>query len=64
MTDSELPAPGVPIDNLCPLRRVGQADEIATAIAFLASGVCDFLTGSTLVVDGGQIVTGPKPSWH
>ena len=63
MTETELPEPGVPINNLCPLRRVGQAEEIATAITFLASGVCDFLTGSTLVVDGGQIVTGPKPSW-
>jgi len=63
MTNADLPAPGVPIDNLCPLRRAGRAEEIGTAIAFLASGVCDFLTGSTLVVDGGQIVTGPKPAW-
>jgi 3-oxoacyl-[acyl-carrier protein] reductase len=63
MTNSDLPAPGVPIDNLCPLRRAGRAEEIGMAIAFLASGVCDFLTGSTLVVDGGQIVTGPKPAW-
>ena len=63
MTNADLPAPGVPIDNLCPLRRAGRAEEIGTAIAFLASGVCDFLTGSTLVVDGGQIVTGPKATW-
>jgi len=63
MTSSDLPAPGEPVDNLCPLRRAGRAEEIGTAIAFLASGVCDFLTGSTLVVDGGQIVTGPKPTW-
>jgi NAD(P)-dependent dehydrogenase (short-subunit alcohol dehydrogenase family) len=63
MTSSDLPAPDAPVDNLCPLRRAGRAEEIGTAIAFLASGVCDFLTGSTLVVDGGQIVTGPKPTW-
>jgi NAD(P)-dependent dehydrogenase (short-subunit alcohol dehydrogenase family) len=34
-------------------RGIDRAEEIGTAIAFLASGACDFLTGSTLVVDGG-----------
>jgi len=63
MSNPDLPQRGVPIDNLGALKRAGEAEEIASAIAFLASGVCDFLTGSTLVVDGGQIVAGPKPRW-
>jgi len=63
MTNPDLPERGVPIDNLGVLKRAGEAHEIAAAITFLASGVCDFLTGSTLVVDGGQIVAGPKPRW-
>ena len=61
MTRDDLPARGVAMENLGVLGRPGEPEEIATAIAFLASGVCDFLTGTTLVVDGGQIIVGPKP---
>jgi NAD(P)-dependent dehydrogenase (short-subunit alcohol dehydrogenase family) len=36
---------------------------VAAAIAFLASDVCDFLTGTTLVIDGGQMIVAPKVGW-
>ncbi len=36
-----------------PLRRIGQADEIAAVAAFLLSDDAAFLTGQSLVVDGG-----------
>ncbi|UPK76226.1 3-oxoacyl-ACP reductase FabG [Nocardioidaceae bacterium SCSIO 66511] len=37
-----------------PVRRVGQPDDIATAVSFLASDEADFVTGQTLYVDGGR----------
>ncbi len=36
--------------------RIGRPDEVADAIAFLASDWATFITGTTLVVDGGLLV--------
>jgi 3-oxoacyl-[acyl-carrier protein] reductase len=40
---------------LAPLRRLGEPDEIGAAIAFLCSDAAGFITGQTLVVDGGRV---------
>jgi NAD(P)-dependent dehydrogenase (short-subunit alcohol dehydrogenase family) len=37
-----------------PLRRVGEADDVAAAVAFLASDDARHITGSMLLIDGGQ----------
>jgi NAD(P)-dependent dehydrogenase (short-subunit alcohol dehydrogenase family) len=40
-----------------PLGRPGRAEEIADAILFLSSDRCSYITGHTLVVDGGLTIT-------
>ena len=56
------PNPGMQRDNpdfvarlaeKVPLGRVGQADEIAGAVAFLLGGAASYVTGHNLAVDGG-----------
>lgn len=37
-----------------PLKRLGTPDDIAQAVLFLASEKADYITGQTIVVDGGQ----------
>ena len=38
-----------------PVQRVGTPTDIANAVAFLASDEASFITGQTLIVDGGMI---------
>lgn len=40
-----------------PLARAGEPEEIASAILFLSGDQCTYLTGHTLVVDGGLTIT-------
>jgi 3-oxoacyl-[acyl-carrier protein] reductase len=44
------------ITTLTPLGRFGQAEEIAAAVAFLASDRAAFITGQVLSVDGGLVM--------
>ena len=39
-----------------PLKRIGQPDDIANAVAWLASDQASYITGTTLFVDGGLMV--------
>ena len=38
-----------------PLARLGRTDDVAGVVAFLASGDADYITGTTIVVDGGLL---------
>jgi NAD(P)-dependent dehydrogenase (short-subunit alcohol dehydrogenase family) len=37
-----------------PIGRVGQASDVAAAAVFYASGEAEFITGTTLLIDGGM----------
>ncbi len=40
-----------------PMQRMGTADELAAAICFFLSDDASFITGQTLIVDGGETIT-------
>jgi len=37
-----------------PMKRIGRAEEIANVVVFLSSEAASYMTGSVVVVDGGQ----------
>ncbi len=42
---------------LIPVGRLGEPEEIARCVVFLASDDAGFITGSTLSANGGQVMT-------
>lgn len=47
------------VEKSVPLGRMGQAREIADTCVFLASPAASYITGTVVVVDGGQDAKGP-----
>jgi NAD(P)-dependent dehydrogenase (short-subunit alcohol dehydrogenase family) len=44
-----------------PMGRTGTPDEVADAAVFLASERASYITGQSLVLDGGATAAGPFP---
>ncbi|MDE8734404.1 glucose 1-dehydrogenase [Eubacteriales bacterium DFI.9.88] len=62
MAEDDARQNGQTIDEYCsefaklhPIGRMGQATEVAEAYLFLASDAASFITGTTLMVDGGYV---------
>ena len=36
-----------------PMGRLGEADEVARAVVFIASSASSYITGANLIIDGG-----------
>jgi len=53
------------ITDEIPMRRLADADEVAKVVRFLASDEASYITGQTIVVDGGWTVQGMRhrPDW-
>lgn len=46
------------VNAITPLARIGEPEDIAEAITFLAAPNSSWITGANLVIDGGQLVGG------
>jgi len=47
------------LESQIPLRRFGRISEVANTVLFVASPAASYMTGSIVVVDGGQWLAGP-----
>ena len=50
----ETPEAYASLMTLVPYNRIGEPDDIAQAVVWLASDAADYVTGATLFVDGGM----------
>lgn len=60
LNPTERSAVGATQSDQIPLGRTGTVDELANLTIFALSDACDYLTGETIAMDGGQRLAGPN----
>lgn len=50
---SEMPELKTTFESMVPMARLGEPDEIGPLALYLASDACSYMTGATLIIDGG-----------
>ena len=50
------PAKTAALEREIPLHRIGSAEEVASLISYLASDAASYITGTTVVIDGGLMI--------
>jgi NAD(P)-dependent dehydrogenase (short-subunit alcohol dehydrogenase family) len=53
----------IPLSKAVPLGRMGTPRDNGELVAFLASDKATYITGTTIRVDGGLILSGPPEGW-
>ncbi|MCW3841815.1 SDR family oxidoreductase [Micromonospora yasonensis] len=64
LAPAEADRAGAELARLHPVGRIGRAEEVAEAVAFLLSSQAAFVNGVTLPVDGGRAALGLDPEAH
>lgn len=54
MTERNPPELNEAMVRLCPMGRMGRVEEVAAAAVFLTSDKASYITGETIVIDGGR----------
>lgn len=62
LNPTEKSAVGATQADQVPMGRMGTMEELANLTIFLLSDACDYLTGQTIAMDGGQMLAGPALS--
>lgn len=59
LNPTESSSAGATQEDAVPMRRMGTIEELANLTIFLMGDSCDYLTGQTIAMDGGQMLAGP-----